>query len=155
MTDWSKVRYFVHKRALFCTVAVLDEGRIRLFPIGSVRIHEDGCCTYFELFAKPVQSGAEIAMLAVDVSPWFWLTSLLRGRFSHPPALRLEGVVGQRRECTEQERQGWFRRVGWLLKTKGGRLLWQHPSRIREVRLQSARPVRVGRMSQDSTDWVV
>jgi hypothetical protein len=155
MIDWNKVREFVHRRTYFCTVAVLEEGNLRLFPIGSLRIKPDGRCTYFEIFARQVASGSEISFLAVDVGIFFWLSSLLRGRFTRPPALRFRGTVGQRREATDEERQGFLRRVGWLIKTKGGQKLWSIPGRvfIREVQLHEAQPLRVGSMTQNLGNW--
>ena len=78
MFDWVKIRNFVHKRTLFCSAAVMEEGGIRMFPIGSLRVGRDGSATYFELFARPVAEGTPITFMAVDVGLWFWLTSLLK-----------------------------------------------------------------------------
>ena len=93
MFDWVKIRNFVHKRTLFCSAAVMEEGGIRMFPIGSLRVGRDGSATYFELFARPVAEGTPITFMAVDVGLWFWLTSLLKGRFDRPPAVRTEASM--------------------------------------------------------------
>lgn len=151
--DWQKVRWFVHRRCLYCTAAVLEDGEIRLFPIGSLRVGPRGDARYFEIFARPVPEGAPITFLAVDVNPLFWLASLLRGRFTHPPALRLRGTLGPRRQSTEDERQGWLRRVGWLIKTRGGQRLWSRPDRVRELSLHRVEPVRVSSMTRHLKDW--
>ena len=154
MTDWLRVKEFVSRRAFFCAVATWDEGSgIRLFPIGSLRVNAQGEGTYFEIFARPAHEGAEIAFLAVDSNPLFWLISLLRGRFSHPPALRLRGRLGVQRPATESERQGWFRRVGLFLKTRGGRILWSNPKRVREVHFSHVEPVRAGSMTHGLEHW--
>lgn len=151
--DWLKVRNFVHRRTLFCGGAVIEEGRLRVFPIGSLRLGRDGSATYFELFARPVSEGSEIAFLAVDMGLWFWLTSLLSGRFSRPPALRLYGKLGKRRPCRECEKQGWHRRVGLLLRTKGGRSLWSKPGPIRELRFERVEPVNLGPTTRHLGAW--
>ena len=101
MIDWSKIRTFVHTRTLFCSATVVEEHGMRMFPIGSLRVKPDGSATYFELFARPVSEGAQIGFLAVDAGIWFWLSSLIKGKFSRPPALRLYGTIGTRRTCTE------------------------------------------------------
>jgi hypothetical protein len=152
--NWLKIRDFVHKRTLFCGAAVVDEGRLRVFPIGSLRIGRDGSATYFELFARPVPEGAEIAFLAVDASLWFWLKSLIRGQFDRPPALRLYGTTGRRRPCSEKEKQGWYRRVGLLLRTRGGKALWSKPGPIREVQFDQVEAVNLGSTTSRLRDWV-
>ncbi len=151
--NWAKVREFVHQRTLFATAAVSTSDGVRLFPIGSLRIKEDGTATYFEIFARPVPEGSSITFLAVTINPVFWIRSLLSGRFAYPPALRLEGSVGPQRMATEEERQGWFRKMKWLLKTPGGKLLWSNPKTLRTLMFSRAEPVRVGQMSRHLADW--
>ena len=154
MIDWQKVRNFVHKRTFFCAVTVVHGDSIRMFPIGSLRVKPDGTGTYFELFARPVEEGAKIGFLAVDAGVWFWLTSLIRGRFSHPPALRLYGTIGQRRTCTEKEKQGWYRRVGLLLRTAGGKTLWSKPGPIRELEFERVEAVNLGKTTKHLLGWL-
>ena len=154
MIDWQKVREFVHTRTMFCSVAVVDEGKLRTFPIGSLRIKPDGRATYFELFARPVPEGAEVSFLAVDMSLWFWLKSLVLGRFLHPPALRMYGTLGKRRACTEAEKQGWQHQVRWLLKTRGGSALWAKPGPIRELQFKEVEAVRLGKMTSHLEGWL-
>ena len=132
---------------------MIENEEIRLFPIGSLRVGEGGGGNYFEIFAKPVTEGTTISFLAVDINPLFWLRSLVKGRFSHPPALRLRGVVGQRRESTPDEQAAWHRKVHYLLKTKGGKALWSRVGKVRELQLTSVRPVQVGTMTKHLKCW--
>ncbi len=150
--DWKKVRRFVRGR-VYCTAAVLDGENVRLFPIGSLRVFGEGEGAYFELFAKPTPEGVKIDFLAVDLSPWFWFVSLLRGRFSHPPALRLRGVVGSRRDATLEEQNRWQRRVGLLLKTPGGQAMWSRAGKVRQLQFTSVQPVSIGTMTKHLKDW--
>lgn len=154
MIDWLKVRRYVQRRTLFCAVAVVEEGKPRLFPIGSLRIHPDGTATYFEIFARPTKEGSPITFLAVDAGITFWLFSLLKGRFPHPPALRLYGTTGERRPSTEGEKQGWARRMKWLLKTPGGKALWSFPNFVREVSFQEAEVLKVGQPTRGLEHWL-
>jgi hypothetical protein len=152
--DWNKIRWFVHRKTFVCTAAVMEEDGIRLFPIGSLRFAAEGQARYFEIFARPVPEGAEISFLAVDINPLFWLVSLLKGRFDHPPALRFRGTVGQRRPATEEEQQRWYRGVGILLRTKGGKMLWSRPGRVREVKFHAAQAVRLAGMTRHLDSWL-
>lgn len=151
--NWSKVKAFVRGK-LFCTAAIAEEEGVRLFPIGSLRVANDGSGSYFEIFAKPAREGDSITFLAVDSNPLFWLVSLLQGRFSHPPALRLRGRLGVRRDPTLWEVERWHKVVGLLLKTRGGAALWSKPGKVREVQFTSAEPVRLGKMTQHLRNWV-
>ena len=155
MFDWIKIRNFVHKRTLFCSAAVMEEGGIRMFPIGTLRVGRDGTATYFELFARPVAEGTPITFMAVDAGLWFWLTSLLKGRFDRPPAVRLMGRVGPKRACSDEEAEGWHRRGGILLKTRGGKALWSRPGPIREVVFERAEPVKIGKVTHHLQDWAL
>lgn len=151
--DWNRIRAFVHRRTFFCTAAVVQQEQIRLFPIGSLRIRPDGTATYFEVFARPVPEGASISFLAVEWNPLSWLRAFLKGRVSHPPAIRIVGRAGVRREATQEERDAFYRRVGWLGKTRGGKRLWSRVGRIREVDLRQVWPVRLGEMTRDIEGW--
>ena len=152
--NWSKVRHFVHRRTYFCTAAVVEDGEVRLFPIGSLRIAPDGTAIYFEIFARPAAEGARINFLAVNLNPLTFLRALLKGSFQDPPALRLRGTLGPRRESTPQEQAAFHRRVGWLLKTRGGQALWSRPNRVREVRFEEVRAVRLGPMTRGLDSWL-
>jgi hypothetical protein len=152
---WSKVREFIERRAYFVICAVLEEGRIRLFPIGSLRLQAGGEARYFEIFARPLVENAEISVFALDLNPLFWIRAILQGVFPHPPALRLTGRVGQRRASSESERQAWFRRMGWLLKTRGGAYLWSNPRYVREIKFLEVEPVHLGKMTNHLENWLI
>jgi hypothetical protein len=155
MIAWSKISDFVRRRAFFVTAAVVEEGRLRLFPIGSLLLEASGSARYFEILARPLDEDSELAILAVDLNPFFWLWSLIRGAFPHPPALRLLGRVGQRRAASELERQSWFRKVGWLIKTRGGAALWSNPRFVRELQFLEVEPVHLGKMTRHLENWTL
>jgi len=41
----------------------------------------------------------------------FWIKSLVMGKFSTPPAIRLEGTVKPLREAAPEEIAAWYRHV--------------------------------------------
>ena len=153
MIDWLKIRKFVNTRTYYCTASVYENDEIRSFPIGSLKVGRNGDSGYFELFAKSVKEGDRINFLAVDVGILFWLRSLLSGKFPHPPAIRLSGQIGPRRKATDREIEGWKRKVGWLLKTKGGQLLWSRPQYLREVTFDRAGQANLGKMTKHLKGW--
>jgi hypothetical protein len=153
--DWQKVRYMVHRRTIFCSAAVVENDEIRQFPIGSLSIGPEGISTYFEMFARPVQEGQTITFMAVDTSPFFWLVSLLKGRFLHPPAIRLTGVIGPTHQGTSEEVSRFRRRIGLLLKTPGGQKLWGFSTATsREVHFTKASVVKLGSMTRGLENWL-
>lgn len=153
MINWSAVRRFIHRNSYFCAMGVLEKGSIRLFPIGSLRFSDEGSATYFELYARPTEAGTPLSCLAVNMSPWFWLSSLVKGKFDLPPAIRLEGEMGERRQATDAEKKRFHRAVGWLRWTKGGRTLWPDAKFSREVQFHTARPLMTGKMTRGLEHW--
>lgn len=151
--NWNLFRYFFNRRTLFAAMAVEVAGQIRLFPIGSLKIQPDGSASYFEMFARPIPDGASITVLGVDSSPLFWLWSLIRGHFSHPPAVRLTGTIGPRRPASAEEIAHFKKRVGWLLWTPGGKKLWSRPRDCRELRFETGHSLRLGAMTISMADW--
>lgn len=80
---------------------------------------------------------------------WFWLKSLLRGKFQEPPALRLYGIVGIRRPASIQEIRRWQYRIGPLRILKGYKLLWKNLTHGREIQFHKFETVKMGQMTQD------
>lgn len=153
MINWIAVRRFVHRQSFFCAMGVIENGAVRLFPIGSLKFAEDGTATYFELYARPTEEGTPLSCLAVNLSPWFWIRSLLKGKFEQPPGLRLQGEMGPRQQATEAERARFHRAVGWLRWTKGGRTLWPDAKYSRVVRFHSVQPLLTGKMTRGLEHW--
>ena len=74
--------------------------------------------------------------------------ALFLGRFPSPPAVRLRGTVGERRQATQEEIARWRKRVGWTRWLKGYQLLWGNLRFVRDVHVESIEPVRLGSMTQ-------
>jgi len=71
----------------------------------------------------------------------------LRGRFRQPPAIRLPGSVGMRREATAEEVVRWRRRVRLPGFTRGYDLLWSRMRMVRELHFTEAVAVAPGAMT--------
>ncbi len=132
------------------TVGENDEPHIT--PVGSLILGEPGYGIYFEEFPrqlpKNLKENQQICILAVDSSISFWLRSLLRGKFTASPAVRLYGVAGKRREATKKEIQLWQRRVRRVRFTKGHLLMWKKMRMVRELRFTRIEPVQMGKMTK-------
>jgi hypothetical protein len=86
----------------------------------------------------------------VNSSKWFWLKSLLGGKFKSPPAIRLHGVAGELRDATDVELALWHKRVKTVRFTKGHALIWKDMSRVRDIHFSRIEPVRIGAMTRNT-----
>ena len=66
-----------------------------------------------------------------------------------PPALRLMGSVGERRDATEEEAAQWQNHIRLARGTKGYDLMWKDMAKVRDVYFDSFEPVLCGEMTQD------
>ncbi len=142
----------------YAIASVDNQGLPHITPIGSLMLGDliDGqaqAC-YFERFTKQLPANAKhntsICILAVNSSKWFWFKSLLKGQFSHQPAVRLIGQLGPLRPATDSEIQRWQRRVKPLRFTKGHKLMWQSMSHVRDITITEVKAVSIGKMTQQS-----
>ncbi len=154
---WAEIKHLFRRsfRSSFhYAVATVDEnGEPHITPIGSLILGAPGRGLYFEEFPRQLprnlRTNKKICVLAVNSSRWFWMKSLLGGKFVSPPAVRLYGMAGQLREATEQEIQLWQRRVGRVRFTKGHAMMWAKMRTVRDIEFSRVEPVHVGAMTKD------
>ncbi len=157
-TDWPD--WGIHRRtvrralrsSLHCAIATTNvDGSPHVSPIGSVVLTEPGRGIYLEIFASRVGHNLDrdprFCLLAVDAGKRFWLESLVRGRFSVPPGIRLKGTAGPRRSATAEEQERFRRQVAPLRFTRGHRILWTRGDRARDLFFDAAIPLRLGAMT--------
>jgi len=157
-THWHIVKNLFRKAfssSFHYSVASIDEaGKPHVTPIGSLILGEPGHGIYFEEFTsklpKNIKSNKYISVLAVNSSKWFWLKSLIKGKFVEPPALRLNGEAGALREATQIEVNLWRKRVKSVSFTKGHKIMWQRMGKVREIEFTSIEPVHIGSMTINS-----
>ena len=154
--DWATATG-VFKRAFrssfhYAIATVGPDGAPRVTPIGSVMLTEPGRGIFFDVFASQLSQNLDndprVCVMAVDTTKRLWLTSIARGRFNLPPAIRLAGTAGPRRAPTVEEQQRWLRRVRSVRRFKGHALLWGNLTHVRDLELDEALPVRLGAMTR-------
>lgn len=138
----------------YAIASVTENGEPRVTPIGSLILGEAGRGIYFEEFTSGLpanyQTSKQVCVLAVNSGKWFWIRSLIVGRFAAPPAVRLHGTVGKLRDATEQERALWQKRVKSLSFSKGHKMMWASMKRVREIEFTKIEPVYMGAMTHNT-----
>jgi len=140
---WSSLHYAL--------ASVKEDGSPHVTPIGSLFLTDPTKGFYFEIFTSQMpqnfKTNQRVCVLAVRSGLGYWLKSLIWGRFSTPPALRLLGRVGERRPSTAEERRQWLGRVGMFRWFKGYDLLWRDTRSVREIHFEAMHPIRLGTMT--------
>jgi uncharacterized protein len=136
----------------YAVATVNPDGAPHVAPIGSLILRDNGNGFFFEEYlgatARNFQNDKRVCVLAVHTSRWLLLKSLLLGRFTSPPAVRLTGMVGEKREATPEEMKLFHRRVGRYHFLKGYDLLWSQLRYVRDVTFDAALPVHAGVMTR-------
>ncbi|MDQ6525113.1 pyridoxamine 5'-phosphate oxidase family protein [Nocardioides sp. LHD-245] len=153
--DWLLARRTVRRAvatSLHCSIASTNaDGSAHVTPIGSVQLTGPGTGFYFDVFncrlAENVDRDPRVTIAAVDSGALMWLRSLLRGRFVRPPGVLLVGTVGPARASTAAEQARFHRVLGPLVRTPGGRAMWGTLPRVRDLSVESIRPLRLGPMT--------
>ena len=128
---------------LHVTIATVDaEGQPNATPIGSFFLNRDDFSGfYFEIFSKNIPANAKsnpkVCIMAVNSGRWYWLKSLLFGKFETPPMTKIYGTLGERRAPTAAEIERGNRRLGRMKKLPGGKKLFGNMAFVREVRFRA------------------
>ena len=140
--NWQTIRRnFRHGFAtnLHVSIATVDTaGQPNVTPIGSFFLRRDQVSGYyFEIFSKSIPQSAannpKVCIMAVNSGRWFWLKSLLLGRFATPPMTKIYGTLGERRAATAAEIERGNRRLGRMKSLPGGKKLFGNMGFVREV----------------------
>lgn len=136
----------------YAIASVSENGEPHVTPIGSLILGKPGHGIYFEKFTiklpRNIESTNQVCVLAVNSGRWFWLKSLIGGKFASPPAVRLHGVVGELREATDTELALWQKRVRRVSFSKGHTLIWQGMASVRDIEFNRIEVVHLGEMTQ-------
>lgn len=154
-TDWHVIKRLFRKSFAssfhYAIATVAEDGRPHVTPIGSLILGSPGRGVYFEEFPSRLpgnlSNNRRLCVLAVNSSRWFWLTSLIRGRFHSMPAVRLLGEAGDVRAATPAEMALWQRRVRSVRFTKGHQKMWRNMRMVRDVTFTGIEPVHLGEMT--------
>jgi len=157
VANWAEIKSLFNeslKSSYYVSIAsVAENGEPHVTPIGSLILGEPGRAFYFERFPKGLPSNLannrQVCVLAVNSSRWFWLKSLVRGKFTSPPAVRLHGIAGELRDATDNEIALWQKKVKRVSFSKGHALIWRGMSRVRDIKFASVEHVQIGQMTSD------
>jgi len=158
ITNWNEVKSLFKKSFSssfhFALATVTKNGEPHVTPIGSLILGRPGYGFYFEKFPRHLPSNLgsnkQICVLAVNSSKWFWLKSLVGGKFTSPPAVRLHGVVGDLRDATDTEIILWQKRAKSVSFSKGHAMIWRDMSMVRDIKFNRIEPVQIGEMTRNA-----
>jgi hypothetical protein len=141
------------KSSLHYAIATVNtDGSPHVTPIGALFLRENKTGFFFDLFSVNMSSNLErdqrVSVLAVNSDVSYWQESFLIGRCETPPAVRLMGTVGSKREATEEEVTMWRKHVEFARGMKGYDLLWGDMRFVRDIDFDAFEPVRMGKMTQ-------
>lgn len=137
----------------YAIATINEDGTPHITPIGSLILDNNKKGFYFEEYvsnmSRNFQHNKRVCVMAVNSSTWFGIKSFFLGRFVSPPAVRLIGTVGEKREATPQELELFRKRVRKYLMFRGYDLLWSRLKYVRDIYFDSFEPVHAGVMTRD------
>lgn len=137
----------------FAVATVNQDGTPHITPIGALFLREDKTGFYFDEMpvnmSKNIDLNPRVCILAVNSDVTLWQKSLFTGKFATPPAVRLMGSAGEKREGTVEEIAMWQDHVKAAKGTKGYDLLWKNMRMVRDIYFDSFEPVLAGEMTQE------
>jgi len=156
-SDWPAIKRLFRKSFSssfhYAISTIAENGEPHVTPIGSLILGAPGHGVYFEEFPsrlpRNLQKNPRLCVLAVNSSRWYWLKSLMGGRFTQMPAVRLHGKAGDVRAATDKEIALWQKKVRPVSFTKGHALMWRNMRTVREIEFTRIEPVHIGQMTRD------
>lgn len=133
----------------YCVFATTDEnGLPRIAPYSTLILGDNNKGFYFDEFSgklsKNIDRNPKVSVLLLKNSKWFWIKTVLFGKFDHAPAIRLTGIVGKKRSATSHEINRLKKPLSPLKFFKGYHPLWGVMKEGRDVYFESFEPVRCG-----------
>ena len=133
------------------SIASIDQENLpTVTPIGTFFLNKNQTGFYFEKYTAqlPLNSkqNKNICVLGVNSSKRFWIKSLFKGRFSNHPAIKLYGLMGEKRKATTDELRALKRRMRFTKSLKGHQYLWNNMFYVRDISFHKAEPMKLGKM---------
>src|SRR4030042_2719959 len=137
----------------YAIATVNADGAPHVTPIASLFLRKDKTGFYFDEFpvhmSRNLERDPRVCILAVNSDLKFSIKSFLAGKYAAPPAVRLMGSVGKKREGTAEEIAMWQNHVKLARGTKGYDVMWKNMRMVRDIYFDSFKPVLMGEMTQD------
>lgn len=135
----------------FALSTINEDGSPHITPIGALFLRDDMTGFFFDQFpvnmSKNLERDNRVCIMAVNSDPNYWGTALMEGKFQEPPAVRIMGTVGQRREATREEIEMWQKKVELAKSLKGYEILWKNMRHVRDIKINDFKPVLLGEMT--------
>ncbi len=156
INDWTEIREHFNKSvrsSLHVSIgSVSKDGNTTVTPIGSLFLNKGQKGFYFERYTASLPMNSvhnnQICVLGVHSSKWFWIRSLLKSKFTKPPAIKLYGVLGERREATAIELSRLKRRTKlFKISKKGYDYLWGDMKQVREITFTKIEMMKLSNMT--------
>jgi hypothetical protein len=155
--QWDKIRKIFHdafhSSFHYAVATVNEDGSPHVTPIGSLFLGDDQKGFYFEEYVSTLpmnlRQNKRVCVLAVNSSKVSLLKTLLLGKMTTPPGVRLIGTASERREATPQEMDLFKKRFEKYRMFKGYDKLWGKLRYVREIHFDAFEPVRIGVMTRD------
>jgi len=150
---WKEIQKIFKKSIGYYYIATVNpDGTPHVTPIGSVYLRDDRTGFWFDYYSsnmvRNLKYNNRVCVMAADTSKLMLLWTLFRGKYAKPPAVRLMGTAGERREATEKEMAAFhdnFRvKPVRLLKLKGYDIAWKPMRHVRDIYFDSFEPVIAG-----------
>jgi len=137
----------------YAVATINEDGSPHITPIGALFLKDDMTGFFFDQFPVNMSDNFKrdprVCIMAVHSDPNYWGTALMEGKFQTPPAVRIMGTVGERREATRQEIDMWQKKVEFTKSLKGYELLWKNMRHVRDIEFDDFKPVLMGEMTKD------
>ncbi|MEP1032526.1 pyridoxamine 5'-phosphate oxidase family protein [Ekhidna sp.] len=154
--DWKKIRKCFKRYGAssfhFAMATVKPDGSPWVTPIGSLLLNKDCTATYFEIFTRGMPGNLEtnnrIVVMGVNSNFWFWLKSVITGRFSQPPALRMVGTAHEARKATDEEKHRLRKYLAPFRRTSGYKKMWSRLEYVRDITFEEVVEVNLGAMTR-------
>ncbi len=154
--DWSIIRTHFNKSvssSLHVSIgSVSKDGNPTVTPIGSLFLNNHQKGFYFERYTSSLplngKENKQICVLAVNSNLWFWVKSLFNSKFKKQPAIKLYGMLGDRREASEIELDRLKKRTRlFKISKKGYDYLWGDMKHVREISFTKVEKMKLGDMT--------
>ncbi len=159
--QWKKIKKlfsdarfnFVRLAVRYYSIATVNKDGIpHVSPFGSVILTGKNKGIYFEGFsailAENLKENKHVCIMAVNTTKRFIFKAFLRGKLLSPLAIRLNGIVSEKREATPEEKKVlklFFPK--WIQGFKGPNLLLGKIRYVRDINFTSFENINAGEMT--------
>ena len=145
--NWDMIRkvFESSKSSFHCSIATVNaDGTPNVIPIGSLELRDDMSGYFFDSFLQKTainfRERNRICVLAVNSDLSYWHKSLKCGVFDPPPAIRLMGIVLEKRKAIGDELEKWLERISYFKDTPGYNKLWKDMNMVWDLEFDSFEP---------------